>query len=133
MVQLVTSAKRKVFAKVEGCEIKLAEHKISTDLNILPLGSYYVLIGMDWLERQWALVNCKYKTINFLSNNGSRIEVQGVKREVNLRSITTHQLARCMPKDCQIYVVHVGFTNSKDKVSALEEIPIIQEFKDVFP
>lgn len=84
MVQVATDAKRKVCKKVDGCEIKLAEQKISTNLNILPLGSYDVLIGMDWLERQWALVNCKDKTINFLFENSVRLEVQGVKREVKL-------------------------------------------------
>lgn len=56
-----------------------------------------------------------------------------MKREVKLRSITAYQLARCMRKGYQIYAVQVGFTKSKDKVSALEEIPVVQEFKDVFP
>lgn len=31
------------------------------DLNVLPLGSYDVLIGMDWLEKHWSLVNCKQR------------------------------------------------------------------------
>jgi len=37
-----------------------------------------------------------------------------------------------MHKDCQIYVVQVGYTKSKDKMSTLEKIPIIHEFKDMF-
>lgn len=39
---------------------------------------------MDWLELQWTLVNSKDKTIDFLSNDGTRIEIHGVKREVKL-------------------------------------------------
>jgi len=53
---------------------------------------------MHWLERQWALVNRKDKTIDFMSNDGTIIEIQGVNREVKLRSVTAHQLARCMRK-----------------------------------
>jgi len=100
---------------------------------VLPLGSYDVLIGMGWLEQHWTIVDCKGKTINFLSDNGNRVEIQGIKREVNLRPITAHQLEKCMRKGCQIYVVRVGYTNSKDKPSVLDNIPIVQEFKDVFP
>ena len=61
--------------------------------------------------------------IDFLSNDGTIIEIQGVKREVKLQSVTTHQLARCMRKGCQIYAVQVGYKNSKYKMSALEKIP----------
>ena len=33
---------------------------------MLPLGSYDILIGMDWLEKHWSVINCKTKTT---SNN----------------------------------------------------------------
>jgi hypothetical protein len=38
----------------------------SVDLNILPLGSYDLLIGMDWFEKHAAIVNCKNKTFDIL-------------------------------------------------------------------
>lgn len=50
LVQLATGAKRRVSAKKEHCEIKLVGKQIKIDLNILPLGPYDVLIGMNWLE-----------------------------------------------------------------------------------
>jgi len=50
LVQLAIGAKRRVCAKVEGYEIKFAKQQIRTDLNVLPLGSYDVLIDMHWLE-----------------------------------------------------------------------------------
>ena len=34
---------------------------------------------------------------------------------------------------CQIFVVQVGYSNSKNKTLSLENMPIIQEFTDVFP
>ena len=47
-VQLATEAKRKVIDCVSNCEIQLQDHKTKIDLNILPLGSYDMIIGMDW-------------------------------------------------------------------------------------
>ena len=42
-------------------------------------------------------------------------------------------MGKCMRKGCQLYAIQVGFTNSKEKTPVLETIPIVQEFKDVFP
>ena len=47
--------------------------------------------------------------------------------------IIASQLIKCMRKGCQIYAIQVGFTSAKDKTLMLENIPIVQEFEDVFP
>ena len=47
VVQLATGAKRKVTSFIADCEVKLQDHKTRIDLNILPLGSYDMIIGMD--------------------------------------------------------------------------------------
>lgn len=71
LVQLATRAKWRVNAKIEICFVKIGQ-QIKVDLNVLPLGSYDVLIGMDWLEKQWSLVDCKVNTINFIDEGGIR-------------------------------------------------------------
>jgi predicted aspartyl protease len=50
LVQLATGTKRRIHDMVRSCSISLNGMNTSTDLNIIPLGSYDVLIGMDWLE-----------------------------------------------------------------------------------
>lgn len=37
-----------------------------------------------------------------------------------------------MRKGCQVYAVHVGYTNSKEKMTTLRSFLVIHEFKDVF-
>lgn len=83
LIQLAIGEKRKVTTKVGGCPIEIGEKLIKVNLNILPVGSYDVLIGIDWLEVHWSLVNYKYKTISFLMDEGNRQEIQGIKRNVN--------------------------------------------------
>ena len=50
LVQLAIGGKRKVISFVKNCTIKMDQFETSVKLNILPLGSYDMLIGMDWLE-----------------------------------------------------------------------------------
>ena len=51
LVQLATGEKRKVCAKIPNCTLEIGEQQLTVDLNVLPLGSYDVLLGMDWLEK----------------------------------------------------------------------------------
>ena len=46
-------------------------------LNILPLGSYDILIGMDWLEQHRVVLNCYDKTFTCINNDGKLISVKG--------------------------------------------------------
>ena len=51
LFQLATGAKRKVIGFVKECALLMDEFKTTVKLNVLPLGSYDLLIGMDWLEQ----------------------------------------------------------------------------------
>eukprot|EP00253_Pinus_taeda_P030851 PITA_30851 len=133
LVQLATGAKRWVTAKINDCPFIIADQPVTDDLNILPLGSYDILIGMDWLEKHWSLVDCKTKVIYYRDQQGNKKEMQGIKQPVQVRPITTNQLIKCIQKRCQVYAIQVGYANSKDKSISLNSIPIIQEFTDVFP
>eukprot|EP00253_Pinus_taeda_P017231 PITA_17231 len=133
LVQLATGAKRQVTAKINDCSFTIADQPITADLNILPLGSYDILIGMDWLEKHWSLVDCKTKVIYYRDQQGNSKEMQGIRRPVQVRPITANQLVKCVRKGCQVYAIQVGYVNSKDKSASLNNIPVIQEFTDVFP
>eukprot|EP00253_Pinus_taeda_P016502 PITA_16502 len=133
LVQLATGAKRKVTSKINNCSFTIADQPITADLNILPLGSYDILIGMDWLEKNWSLVDCKTKIIYYRDQQGNIKEMQGIRRPMQVWPITANQLVKCVQKGCQVYAIQVGFANSKDKTTSLNNIPVIQEFADVFP
>jgi hypothetical protein len=57
-------------------------------LNILPLGSYDFLIGMDWLDQHHAILDCHNKEYTCLDEEGSLRKVQGIPREVTIREIS---------------------------------------------
>ena len=58
LVQLATGEKRKVTCFVKECALLMDEFKTTVKLNVLPLGSYDLLIGMDWLEQHKVVLNC---------------------------------------------------------------------------
>ena len=51
LVQLATGAKRKVTSFVKNCAVVMDQFENFVKLNVLPIGSYDILIDMDWLEQ----------------------------------------------------------------------------------
>ena len=62
LVQLATGAKRKVTFFVKECAVVMDHFEAVVKLNVLPFGSYDLLIGMDWLEQHRIILNCYDKT-----------------------------------------------------------------------
>ena len=53
------------------------QFETSVKLNVLTLGSYDMLISMDWLEQHRVVLNCFDKTFTCVNNEGETINVRG--------------------------------------------------------
>jgi hypothetical protein len=63
---------------IQGCEFRLGEHSFQHDLRILPLDSYDLILGMDWLELFSPMeVHWKAKWLS-LPYNGRTVFLQGL-------------------------------------------------------
>jgi len=63
----------------------------STHLNVLPLGSYNLLLGMDWLYLYRTKVDCYDKAIECLDDNGEPRVLRGKMKTTLVRMVTTMQ------------------------------------------
>jgi hypothetical protein len=70
LVQLTTGTKRTIHDMVKSCSISINGVNTMIDLNIIPLGSYDILIGMDWLDKHHVILDCHNKTFTCLDGNG---------------------------------------------------------------
>jgi hypothetical protein len=84
LVQLAIGAKRKVVELVKSCPMGMNGLSTKEDLNIFSLGSYDFLIGMDWLEKHNAILDCHNKAFTFLDEEGNQRIVQGIPRAVTV-------------------------------------------------
>jgi hypothetical protein len=130
-VQLATRAKRKVVELVKSCQVDMNGMSTRVELNILPLGSYDCLIGMDWLDQHHTILDCHNKAFTCLDEEGNPRKVQGIPRAVTVREISTMQLKKCYTKVYQLFAAHVEET-PKDKVSNIGDHAVLKEFEDVF-
>ena len=86
LVQLATSTKRKVTYLLRRCMLDMNGMITITYLNIILLGSYEVLIGMDWLESHKGVINCLDKTFMCVDDEGEDCIVRGIPRPITIRN-----------------------------------------------
>ena len=89
-------------------------------LNVLPLGSYYLLIGMDWLEQHRVILNFYDKTFTCLNSDGKPVSVKGIPRKTTIRQISALQLKRAVRKRCKDYAVTITNEENLNKTNKLK-------------
>ena len=94
LVRLATKTKRKVSEVVETCPLVMNGLVSCIDLNDLPLGSYDVLIGMDWLEAHRVKLDCYNKTFECMDEEGNPRVVRGIPKVISVRKISAMQLKK---------------------------------------
>jgi hypothetical protein len=107
LVQLATGTKRKVIELVKSCSVDMKGMSIKVELNIMPLGPYDCLIGMDLLDQHHALLDCCNKRFTCLNKEENKVTIQGIPRAVADREILAMQLKKCYRKGCQLYAARV--------------------------
>ncbi|GJR91566.1 putative reverse transcriptase domain-containing protein, partial [Tanacetum coccineum] len=121
---------------LRGCTLGLLGHPFDIDLMPVELGSFDVIIGMDWLAKYHALIVCDEKVIHIPYGDEVLI-IRGDNcddgSKLNIISCTRTQ--KYIQKGCQVYLAQVTSKKAEDKSEEkrLEDVPIVQEFPKVFP
>ncbi|GKB10724.1 putative reverse transcriptase domain-containing protein [Tanacetum coccineum] len=98
---------------LRGCTLGLLGHPFDIDLMPIELGSFDIIIGMDWLAKYHALIVCDEKVV-------------------------------CIPYGDEVLIVRGDDCDGRTQVTSkknedkseekrLADVPIVQEFPEVFP
>ncbi|GJR13186.1 putative reverse transcriptase domain-containing protein [Tanacetum coccineum] len=102
------------------------------------LGSFDAIIGMDWLAKHQAVIACAEKIVRIPCKNKTLTihgdgSTQGNVTRLNIISCTKTQ--KYIEKGFPIFLAHVTTKEIEDKSEEkrLEDVPIVQNFPEVFP
>ncbi|GJT24144.1 putative reverse transcriptase domain-containing protein [Tanacetum coccineum] len=123
---------------LRGCTLNFLNHPFNINLMPVELGSCDAIIGMDCLAKYQAVIMCAEKIVRIPWGNETLIvhgdrSNQGNETRLNIISCTKTQ--KYLLKGCPIFLAHVTTkeTEDKSKEKRLEDVPIVQDFSDVFP
>ncbi|GJR16897.1 putative reverse transcriptase domain-containing protein [Tanacetum coccineum] len=123
---------------LKGCTLNFLNHQFNINLMPVELGSFDAIIGMDWLAKHQAVIACAEKIVRIPWKNKTLIihgdgSTQGNVTRLNIISCTKTQ--KYMEKGFPIFLAHVTTKEIEDKSEKkrLEDVPIVQDFPEVFP
>ncbi|GJX82773.1 putative reverse transcriptase domain-containing protein [Tanacetum coccineum] len=122
---------------VRGCTLNFLNHPFNIDLIPVELGSFNIIIGMDWLRRSHAVIVCDEKLVRIPYGNETLIfhgNESNNGRESRLTIISCSKAQEYMAKGCQIFLAQISAKKEEDKSEGkqLKDVPIVQGFSEVF-
>ena len=97
----------------------------------LPFHEFDLILGMDWLSKHRAIVDCDKKTILLKCSDLLEITIHGMRFDSMSNVISAMQARVFLRKGCETFLDLV--LDSKRGQVNLENISMIKEFPYVFP
>src|SRR5262249_28298306 len=93
--------------------------------------NFDVILGMDWLSKNYATIDCYKKCIVFKLLGEDEFVFQGDRSEIPTNLISVVRVGKLLRKGCQGFLAHIMDTRVES--GDLQRIPVVNEFPDVFP
>ncbi|KAF5790439.1 putative nucleotidyltransferase, Ribonuclease H [Helianthus annuus] len=130
-VELANGKSLEAIHVVKGCNLVLAGQTFSIDLIPITLGSFDVVIGMDWLSHHRAEIVCKEKIVRIPRSGEKPLVIRGDKSGAVEGIISFLKAQKCLRKGHTAILALVTDTSTEEK--RIEDIPIVRDFPEVFP
>ncbi|GJS45781.1 putative reverse transcriptase domain-containing protein [Tanacetum coccineum] len=123
---------------IRGCTLNFLNHSFNIDLMPVELGSFDVIIGMDWLAKYHAVIVCAEKIVRIPFGDEILIvrgDGSSNKHGTRLSIISCTKAQEYLAKGCHVFLANITATKDEDKSKGkrLEDVPVVREFPEVFP
>nr|GEV92982.1 putative reverse transcriptase domain-containing protein [Tanacetum cinerariifolium] len=115
---------------LRGCTLNLLDHLFDIDLMPIELGTFYVIVGMDWLVERDALIVCGKKEFHVPYRNKTLV-VKSDSSVSRLKVISCIKARKYIERGSQLFIVQV--TEKEPAKKQLQDVPVICNFPEVFP
>ncbi|GKE50792.1 putative reverse transcriptase domain-containing protein, partial [Tanacetum coccineum] len=120
-----------------GCTLNFVDHPFNINLMLVELGSFDIIVGMDWLATYHAIIDCAEKIVCIPWGNETLIvhddgSSRGNKTRLNIILYT--KTYKYLLKGHHVFLAHVTTKGTEDKSEEkrLEDVPIVRDFPEVF-
>ncbi|CAH9105695.1 unnamed protein product [Cuscuta europaea] len=114
-----------------SCNVGIGEHCLTGDFVPLDMLEFDAILGMDWLEKHHAKVDCYTKVLELKDGEANTLCFEGDRGKFNPCIISAIRARRMMRKGCQAYLAYVIGKEGRGK--SLNEVRVVSEYPEVFP
>ncbi|XP_070035916.1 uncharacterized protein [Nicotiana tomentosiformis] len=114
-----------------SCVVTFCGYETREDLLLLDMTDFEVILGMDWLSPYYAILEFNAKTVTLAMPVLPRLEWKGSSVSIPSRIISFMKARHMVEKGYLAYLAYVRDTTAESP--AIDSVPIVREFFDVFP
>ncbi|XP_024964033.1 uncharacterized protein LOC112504339 [Cynara cardunculus var. scolymus] len=120
-----------IFRQFPNCLLFIGDR--IREVTLLPMKMYHfdIIIGMDWVSKHRVTIDCKAKQIIFGDVNEPEYVFHGVSPEKGTRVILEVNVKAMVWQGCEGFLA--SLQDPEEVCLKLEDIPIVNQFQDVFP
>nr|GEY22578.1 putative reverse transcriptase domain-containing protein [Tanacetum cinerariifolium] len=113
-----------------GCTLNLLDHLFDIDLMPIELGTFDVIVGMDWLVERDALIVCGKNEV-YVPYKNKTLVVKSDSSVSRLKVISCIKVRKYIERGSQLFIAQVMKKEPAKK--QLQDVPVICNFPEVFP
>ena len=115
---------------MRACPIVVGDETLYANFVIIKLDEFDIILGMDWLAKYHAIVDCYTKKIIIDVGGLKKMVLVGDRKVVPTCLISAIVAFHLIKEGCEAYLASVM---DATKVSpGVEEVPVVRDFFDVF-
>lgn len=115
----------------KGCPVTIGNQIIPANFILVKFIDFDVILGMDWLSQNYAMVDCRNKVVTFQRPGLPMVTFVGEYRKLKHGLISTMKVKKMLKKGCEGYLANVVV--KEDNSVRLEDVNVVNQFPDVFP
>nr|GEU98090.1 reverse transcriptase domain-containing protein [Tanacetum cinerariifolium] len=122
---------------IRGCTLNFMNYPFNVDLMPVPLGSFDIIIRMDWLTKYHGVIICDERIVCVPFRRDMLIfqgDGNNQREESRLNIISCTKAQKYLSKGCDVFLAHITIKEAKDKSEGkpLEDVPIVRDFRKIF-
>ncbi|XP_021985230.1 uncharacterized protein LOC110881198 [Helianthus annuus] len=132
-VEVATGRTVSVSSILRDCTLELNNHVFPIDLIPMQLGSFDVIVGMDFLHENHAEVVCFDKMIHVSLSNGDQLCVYGEVLSKELKYMSCIQAGKYLRKRKEYTAFLPHIIVPVNEMKTVKVVPVVCDFPKVFP
>ncbi|XP_056688342.1 uncharacterized protein [Spinacia oleracea] len=113
----------------KDCPITIGRYEFPSNLVQFELTDFDVILGMDWLSKYHADINCLHHRVTLRGLDGKKVSYRNRVGKSKVKVISTMKALKLLKTGCYGYLCNV----LEIKEPNLFEIPVVCDYPDVFP
>lgn len=115
---------------VEDCPIIVGDRVLPANLAVFRMLGFDIILGMDWLSKYYANIDCRKKEVIFRSPSEEEFKFCGSRVRETPHLLSTIQARQSIRYGVQAFLAYIKAEPEGER--KLEDIPVVCDYPNIF-